>query len=113
MVNNEGGVGLGSLSSLREDGGGALGQHLREFVAAAESHKRVITVDTAGGAPPPGQRTLKRYASDASEHGYEAAMELEAERQELWRNAQALRKKSSQVAHQSSGNTLVLSRKGA
>ena len=97
MVNNEGAVSLASLYALREDGGGALGQHLREFVTAAESHKRVITVDTAGSAPPPGQKTLKRYASDESEHGGEAAKELAAERQELWKNAQALRKKSSQI----------------
>ena len=48
--------------------------------------------------PPPGQRTLRRWDSAESDRGAGASQALNTERDELWKQAQALRRKIAQVA---------------
>jgi len=91
-------AGLNALEKLKVDGGGILGAHLREFISAVHSHRRVIAAAEAGAsAPPPGQRALKRFDSQTDDVPDESARQLQLERQELWKSAQALRRKTSFV----------------
>ena len=88
---------LEAMQKMKEDAGGATGASLREVRAALQTHRRIIAVEATSAAPPPSSRTLHRYDSEASESGANSKDELHTERNEVWRNAQAMRKKAAQI----------------
>lgn len=116
LVGKEGS--LRRLSKLLEEGGGIIGDHFRALKAAMASHKKIIAVESSAAPPPVTTRELKRWTSEASEGGGETRAQLEADRQDCWRRAQALRRKEASVfswAYDtgSAGLDRILSKPGA
>ena len=88
---------LEGMQKMKEDAGGATGASLREVRAALQTHRRIIAVDATSTAPPPSSRTLQRYDSEASESGGTSKDLINTERNEIWKNAQTMRKKAAQI----------------
>lgn len=88
---------LSKLPKLAEDGGGLIGDHFRSLRAAMASHRRIIAVEATAAPPPVATRVLKQWDSEASEAGGATRAQEEEDRQEVWRSAQALRRKSAAV----------------
>ena len=109
---------LGRLPKLLEDGGGIIGDHFRALKAAMAAHKKIIAVESTAAPPPATTRELKRWSSEVSEGGGGTRAQLEADRQDCWRRAQALRRKEAAVfpwAYDtgSAGLDKILSKPGA
>ena len=76
-----------------------VGEHYRALKAAMASHRKVIALESSAAPPPVTARELKKWNSEASESGDGATRaELEQDRQECWRRAQAMRRKEATVA---------------
>ena len=88
---------LASMEKLKEDTGGFVGEAMRELRAALQTHRRIIAVDARATPPPPGTRTLKRYDSETMEEGAGRKEEIAQERNDVWKNAQSMRKKTAQI----------------
>ena len=88
---------LDAMRKMKEDAGGQTGASLRDVRAALQTHRRIIAVEATSAAPPPSSRTLHRYDSEASESGGTSKDVLNTERNEIWKNAQSMRKKAAQI----------------
>ena len=72
---------------------------LRDLYRNLNLHQSVVHVGKAMGAPVASTRTLQRYGSDADPEEADRQAQMLKERQDIWRQAQAQRKKFVTVGH--------------
>ena len=76
---------------------------LRELTRTLNMHKSVIQISKGEVAPPPSTRTLQRYGSDANPEEVSRRAQMLRERQDVWKQAVAQRKRFVAVGHAKCG----------